>query len=73
MTGILPVANGGTGASTTEGAFAAIAPSGANAGDIMYYDGTKWVALAKGNANTILGVDADGTLGYVTKITSGTF
>ena len=73
VTGILPVANGGTGASTTEGAFAAIAPSGANAGDIMYYDGTKWVALAKGNANTILGVDADGTLGYVTKITSGTF
>lgn len=73
VTGVLPVANGGTGASTTEGAFAAIAPAGANKGDIMYYDGAKWVALAKGANNSILGVDESGNLGFVTKITAGTF
>lgn len=73
VTGVLPVANGGTGADTTEGAFAAIAPAGSTKGDIMYYDGTKWVALAKGGANTILGIDTEGNLGYVTKISAGTF
>ena len=73
VTGVLPIANGGTGASTLEEAFAAIAPEGANKGDIMYYDGSKWVALPKGANNSILGVDEAGNLGFVTKITAGTF
>ena len=46
--GTLPVDKGGTGATTAEAAFAALAPAGATKGDIMYYDGTKWTALAKG-------------------------
>ena len=73
VTGALPVANGGTGATDAEGAFAAIAPAGATKGDLMYYDGTKWVALAKGAANTILGVDSDGELTFLTSISQGTF
>ena len=52
--------------------FQTIAPHGVK-GDIMYHNGTQWVALNKGAANTILGVGADGELAYLTKIEQGTF
>lgn len=42
-------------------------------GDLMYFDGTKWTRLAKGGANTLLGVDADGNVTYLTKLSAGTF
>lgn len=58
--GTLGVANGGTGATTAEAAFAALAPAGATKGDMMYFDGTKWTALAKGTAGQVLVVTADG-------------
>lgn len=72
ITGIVPVANGGTGASDKNTAFANLAPVATNKGDIMYYDGTQWVAFAKGANNALLGYGADG-LQYVTKISAGTF
>ena len=52
--------------------FQVIAPSGVK-GDLMYHNGTEWVALNKGGANTILGVDGSGELTYLTKIEQGTF
>ena len=58
--GTLGVANGGTGATTAEAAFAALAPAGATKGDMMYFDGTKWTALAKGTAGQVLVVTTDG-------------
>lgn len=70
VTGVLPVANGGTGSNTAEGSFAAIAPTGTTAGDIMYYDGTKWTALAKGDG--VLAT-SDSGLEYITTLAAGTF
>lgn len=64
------IAHGGTGATSAEAAFAALAPTAANAGDIMYYDGTKWAALAKGNG--VLVADATG-VSYKTTLAAGTF
>ena len=72
VSGTLAIANGGTGATDKAGAFAALAPVAANKGDIMYYDGTQWVAFAKGAENALLGYGADG-LQVVTKISAGTF
>lgn len=72
VSGIAPIANGGTGASTKAQAFANLAPVAANKGDIMYYDGTQWVALAKGPTGSILAVTDDG-IAYVNKISCGTF
>lgn len=64
------VAYGGTGATTKEAGFAALAPAGANKGDLMYFDGTKWVALAKGEG--VLVADKNG-VSYQTKLAAGTF
>ena len=72
VSGALPIANGGTGATAKAQAFANLAPVGATKGDIMYYDGTQWVAFAKGAENALLGYGADG-LQVVTKISAGTF
>ena len=52
--------------------FQTIAPEGV-AGDIMYHNGTQWVVLHKGSANSILGVGADGNVAYLTKLEQGTF
>ena len=72
ITGTLAITNGGTGATDKATAFANLAPVAANKGDIMYFDGTQWVAFAKGAENALLGYGADG-LQYVTKISAGTF
>lgn len=64
------VAYGGTGATTKEAGFAALAPAGAAKGDLMYFDGTKWVALAKGEG--VLVADENG-VNYQTKLAAGTF
>lgn len=64
------VAHGGTGATTKEAGFAALAPAGAAKGDLMYFDGTKWVALAKGEG--VLVADENG-VSYQTKLAAGTF
>lgn len=72
VSGTLPIANGGTGATEKAQAFANLAPVAANKGDIMYYDGSQWVAFAKGAENALLGYGADG-LKVVTKISADTF
>ena len=72
VSGALPIANGGTGATAKAQAFANLAPVAATKGDIMYYDGSQWVAFAKGAQNSLLGYGADG-LQVVTKISAGTF
>lgn len=64
------VTHGGTGAITKEAGFAALAPAGAAKGDLMYFDGTKWVALAKGEG--VLVADENG-VSYQTKLAAGTF
>jgi hypothetical protein len=48
------VANGGTGASSTTGAFSALAPSPTRAGDVIYWNGSNWVTLAGNNSGTQL-------------------
>lgn len=72
VSGALPIANGGTGATEKAQAFANLAPAATTKGDIMYYDGSQWVAFAKGAENALLGYGADG-LQVVTKISAGTF
>lgn len=72
VSGTLPIANGGTGATEKAQAFANLAPAATTKGDIMYYDGSQWVAFAKGAQNSLLGYGADG-LQVVTKISAGTF
>lgn len=70
--GTLGVANGGTGATSAEAAFAALAPAGATKGDMMYFDGTKWTALAKGTVGQVLIVTADG-VAWTDTIDGGTY
>ena len=72
VTGTLPIANGGTGATDKAGAFAALAPTAATKGDVMYYDGTKWVAFAKGQEGQVLAVTADG-LTWTNTLSGGTY
>ena len=72
VSGTLPIANGGTGATDKAGAFAALAPAGATKGDVMYYDGTKWVAFAKGQEGQVLAVTADG-LTWTNTLSGGTY
>ena len=70
--GTLPIANGGTGATTAEAARANILPEGTK-GDILYFDGTAWTKLAKGANNSVLSVDDLGNVAWATKISAGTF
>lgn len=70
--GTLGIANGGTGATDKAGAFAALAPAGATKGDMMYFDGTKWTALAKGTAGQVLVVTDDG-VAWTDTIDGGTY
>ena len=72
INGTLGIANGGTGATDKAGAFAALAPAGATKGDMMYFDGTKWTALAKGTAGQVLVVTADG-VAWTDTIDGGTY
>ena len=52
--GSLAIARGGTGATTQQAALNNIAPTPTRAGDIMYYNGTNWVALPGNNSGTQL-------------------
>jgi hypothetical protein len=54
VTGTLPVSQGGTGATTRTVALDNVAPTGVVSGDILYYNGTHWVRLARGNAGDVL-------------------
>lgn len=45
--------------------------SGGASGDIIYWNGTAWIRLAKGLNNTVLGVDGSGIFGYKSDVVSG--
>jgi len=60
VTGTLPVANGGTGQTTATAAFDALAPT-TTQGDIIYYNGTDNVRLAKGTAGQALVINSGAT------------
>ena len=62
-----------TGATTQQSAVNAILQfSGVSAGDIVYYNGTNWVRLAKGANGTFLGINGSGALAYGSPAGSGT-
>lgn len=48
----LTIANGGTGATTPQGALNAVAPTPTRAGDVIYYNGSNWVNFAGNNSGT---------------------
>lgn len=50
--GTLGLSNGGTGATTQQGALNAIAPTPTNPGDVLYYNGTNWTHLAGNTSGT---------------------
>src|SRR3989344_3752703 len=52
LTTALPVASGGTGSTTQQGALNTIAPTPTRAGDMIYYNGSNWVNVAGNNAGT---------------------
>ncbi len=61
VTGTWTIARGGTGQTTQQAAFDALAPTATRAGDITYWNGTHYVNLAGNNAGTkVLQEDASG-------------
>lgn len=63
VTGTLPVANGGTGQSTTTAAFDGLAPT-TTKGDLIVHDGTNNIRVAVGADGTVLTADSGQTSGY---------
>ncbi|ASD62693.1 tail fiber domain-containing protein [Bdellovibrio bacteriovorus] len=57
VTGILPIANGGTGASSSVGAMAALSPL-TSKGDILVHNGTNNVRLPAGTSGQVLTADS---------------
>jgi hypothetical protein len=78
VTGVAPIANGGTNGATQQAALNNIAPTPTRAGDMMYYNGSNWVALAGNNSgNAVLtenssGVPSWAAAGSVSSVTCGT-
>ncbi|MFV8257620.1 tail fiber domain-containing protein [Bdellovibrio bacteriovorus] len=62
VTGILPVVNGGTGASSVAGAMSALSPL-TNKGDILVHNGTNNVRLPAGSNGQVLTADTADTNG----------
>jgi trimeric autotransporter adhesin len=60
LAGTLAIANGGTGQTTKTAAFDALAPT-TTSGDMIYYDGTDNVRLAKGSAYQVLSMGTAAT------------
>ena len=60
LTGTVAIANGGTGQSTATAAFDALAPT-TTQGDLIYYNGTDNVRLAKGTAGQALVMNTGAT------------
>ena len=50
--GILPIARGGTGATTASAAFTNLAPAPTQPGDVPYWNGSAWATLAGNNSGT---------------------
>lgn len=63
ITGTLPLANGGTAATTKTAAFDSLSP-GTTKGDLLVHDGTHNVRLPAGADGTVLAADSGQTTGY---------
>lgn len=61
LSGALPIGNGGTGQATRQAALNALMPTTPATGDLVRYDGTNWVRLARGTAGQALFTNAGGT------------
>jgi hypothetical protein len=73
VTGVLPIANGGSGQSTQTAAFNALAPTPTRAGDVLCYSGSTWAALAGNNSGTqVLTENASGVCSWATITGTGT-
>lgn len=73
LSGQTPIANGGTGQATRQLGFNALAPAPTRAGDLMYYDGSNYVALAGNNSGTrFLQEDVNGLPSWATVAGTGT-
>jgi hypothetical protein len=75
VTGTLPIANGGTGATTQTGAINALLPSQTgNANKLLQTDGTNvsWATVAAGSSGTVTSVTAGNGLSGGTITTTGT-
>ena len=60
LTGVVAIANGGTGQATATDAFDALAPT-TTQGDLIYHNGTDNVRLAKGIASQVLAMNSGAT------------
>lgn len=73
VSGQLPIANGGCNGTTTTTCFNNVAPTPTRAGDLIYYNGSNWVALAGNNSGTkFLQEDASGVPSWVVAPGTGT-
>jgi len=75
VTGTLPVANGGTGATTSTGAINALLPDqSGNANKLLQTDGTNvsWATVAAGSSGTVTSITAGSGLSGCTITTTGT-
>jgi hypothetical protein len=73
VTGITPIANGGTGQATATLAIAALLPTPTRAGDVVYWTGTAWALLAGNNSGTqVLQENASGAPSWATLTGTGT-
>lgn len=64
LSGVMAIANGGTGQADNTAAFDALAPASAAKGDVLVFTGTHWVRKAVGSDNQYLKADSaqsDGT------------
>lgn len=69
--GTVSIGAGGTGQTTATAAFDALAPT-TTQGDLIYFDGSDNVRLAKGTANQVLGMNNGATAPEYKTITAGT-
>lgn len=69
VTGVLPVANGGTSGATATAAFDALSPCSTQ-GDIAYYNGSHWVCLATDTDGKVLTTHGAGANPTYTTISS---
>jgi hypothetical protein len=52
VTGTLPIGSGGCNATTASGCFSNLAPTPTRVGDVLYWNGSNWTALAGNNSGT---------------------